>query len=375
MQNENVTIDGNLLRSRLNSSFSSYDYIKRPIIRPNPRQVDDVYAQYFKTKTQATNPLELDNSKNHISIEENVQKTAEQTYPKAKIDNQSDSDTNSDFTSSQTLSRLANNNISVAEPKTSHVLARTLVSKPKRFTTKHFKFNYSFALKLAAVLFIIAGGYLGYSGWQANKQSVQQASNLTKLANSIYGGSSSNMTANPKVPNNTQIHKVLSTVKPTAAQLSSFVASPNDPKYLNIPSIGVHTTISPVGLLSNGALGTPYNVYYTDWYNQSALPGQPGAELIDGHVSSWTSKGVFYYIDKLVPGDTIQVVNGAGKDFNYVVVKSQIYPANSVDMNAAVTPINSAYPGLNLITCTGQVIPNTSLFNERIIVFAELTSS
>ena len=40
-------------------------------------------------------------------------------------------------------------------------------------------------------------------------------------------------------------------------------------------------------------------------------------------------------------------------------------------MQAAITPIDPTVSGLNLITCTGQVIPGTSLFNERVIVFAK----
>jgi hypothetical protein len=40
-------------------------------------------------------------------------------------------------------------------------------------------------------------------------------------------------------------------------------------------------------------------------------------------------------------------------------------------MTAALSPINPHKPGLNLITCTGNVIAGTNEFSERIIVFAE----
>ena len=43
-------------------------------------------------------------------------------------------------------------------------------------------------------------------------------------------------------------------------------------------------------------------------------------------------------------------------------------------MQAAVAPITPDVYGLNLITCTGQVIKGTSLFNERVIVFAQETT-
>jgi sortase (surface protein transpeptidase) len=120
-----------------------------------------------------------------------------------------------------------------------------------------------------------------------------------------------------------------------------------------------------------GALETPANVYDTAWFNQSALPGQPGAMLIDGHVSSWTTHGVFYGLKTLVAGDTIEVQRGDGTDFMYKVVRTQVYSAFSVDMKAALAPIVAGRSGLNLITCTGEVIPGTNEFNQRVMVFAE----
>jgi LPXTG-site transpeptidase (sortase) family protein len=118
-------------------------------------------------------------------------------------------------------------------------------------------------------------------------------------------------------------------------------------------------------------LATPPNVFETGWYNQSAKPGQQGAMLIDGHVSSWTTNGVFYGLKDLKPGDTMQVQTGAGKIYTYRVMASQTYPSTKVDMQAALTPISPGKPGLNLITCDGQVEAGTSQFNERIIVFTE----
>src|ERR1019366_6494106 len=124
------------------------------------------------------------------------------------------------------------------------------------------------------------------------------------------------------------------------------------------------------GVTTTGALATPSNIYNAAWYNESAAPGQPGAMLVDGHVSSWTAHGVFYGLDTLAAGDKIQVERGDGQIFNYQVIKSEVYNSDDVDMNAAITPVDLTKPGLNLITCAGDVIPGTSEFNKRIIVFA-----
>jgi hypothetical protein len=40
-------------------------------------------------------------------------------------------------------------------------------------------------------------------------------------------------------------------------------------------------------------------------------------------------------------------------------------------MAEAMAPVVSGKQGLNLITCTGDVIPGTNHFNERIVVFTE----
>jgi hypothetical protein len=41
-------------------------------------------------------------------------------------------------------------------------------------------------------------------------------------------------------------------------------------------------------------------------------------------------------------------------------------------MAAALSPINPAKPGLNLITCSGQVVKGTNEFNKRTVVFTEI---
>jgi LPXTG-site transpeptidase (sortase) family protein len=162
-----------------------------------------------------------------------------------------------------------------------------------------------------------------------------------------------------------------STVKPSAATVANYAVAPNLPRYLDIPELGVHARVLSLGILASGALATPNNVHDVGWYNSSSQPGQPGAMLLDGHVSSWTTNGVFYGIKKLKAGDLMKVTRGDGVAFTYRVVKTQLYDADTVDMNAAVRPITPGKPGLNLITCTGQVKPGTSEFKQRVMVFTE----
>lgn len=162
-----------------------------------------------------------------------------------------------------------------------------------------------------------------------------------------------------------------STVRPTSQQISQYTVAPALPRYLKIPKLNVSARVLQVGLNASGAIGTPNNVFDTAWYTGSAKPGQPGATLIDGHISSWTTHGVFYNLGQLNPGDTLQIVRGDGAVITYQVVRTQIYNVNNVDMKAVLSPVTTGQPGLNLISCTGQWQKSTNEFNERIVVFAQ----
>jgi LPXTG-site transpeptidase (sortase) family protein len=167
-----------------------------------------------------------------------------------------------------------------------------------------------------------------------------------------------------------------SSVRPKAQTVTSYAVPPTDPKYINIPAIGVaKTRIIQLGLLSNGSIAVPDNIYDTGWYNGSAKPGQNGAMFIYGHVSSWTANGVFYNLKKLKPGDTITVIRGDNTSYTYQVMQTRVYAYNAVPMNIVLAPVDSSKPGLNLMTCTGQIIKGTSEFNQRLVVYASLISS
>ncbi len=221
------------------------------------------------------------------------------------------------------------------------------------------------ALTVIAIIFISFGTYLTIAGWQSYNVVKKQAASLTTMANKL--SKNTNDTKNST--------GAISTTPINHQTLADYVVAPNRPRYIIIPKLNVDARVLSVGVTSTGALGTPYNVFDTAWYNQSALPGQQGAMLIDGHVSSWTAHGVFYGLHTLVAGDIIKIVRGDGTVFTYKVITKKFYPANKVNMQAAMTPIVSGQPGLNLITCTGHVYPGTSLFNERVVVFATQISS
>jgi sortase A len=167
-----------------------------------------------------------------------------------------------------------------------------------------------------------------------------------------------------------------SSVKPAAKAVAAYSVPSTDPKYLSIPAINVSKTrVIQLGLTKSSQIAVPDNIYDAGWYNGSARPGQSGAMFIYGHVSSWTANGVFYNLKKLKAGDTIAVTAGNDKIYTYQVAYSKVYPYDQVPMNTVLAPASTDTPGLNLMTCTGQVIKGTSEFNERLVVYTNLVRS
>jgi hypothetical protein len=160
------------------------------------------------------------------------------------------------------------------------------------------------------------------------------------------------------------------TTKSSDDEFKSHQVAPDAPRYIFIPKISVRAMVKPVGMTPGNQIASPRNVYDVGWFTGGAKPGQPGAMVVDGHISSWETRGVFYNLKDLRPEDHITIERGDGVVLTYEVVRSQIYDATSVDMAAALNPVTADKPGLNLISCTGKVIKNSNEFDKRIVVFS-----
>lgn len=159
--------------------------------------------------------------------------------------------------------------------------------------------------------------------------------------------------------------------KPRQTDFDKYQVAPDAPRYIFIPDIDVKAMVKQVGITPDNHIEAPRNIFDAGWFNQSARPGSTDAVLMAGHVSSWDSPGVFYQLKKLKPDNTIIIERGDGTRLHYAVVKKLNYPADNVDMEAALKPVNPGRPGLNLITCGGRIIKGTNEFDQRVVVFAE----
>jgi sortase (surface protein transpeptidase) len=161
-----------------------------------------------------------------------------------------------------------------------------------------------------------------------------------------------------------------STEKPKPSEFDSYTVAPDHPRYLFIPTLSIKAMIKPIGLTKDNRIDVPKNAFDVGWYTPSAKPGQSGVLVIDGHVSGGAVPGIFYNLNSLQIGDTTTLERGDGTQYIYRIVKKQEYSVNNVDMTAVLTPISNR-PGLNLITCTGNVIKGTNNYDKRLVVFTE----
>ena len=217
---------------------------------------------------------------------------------------------------------------------------------------KHRRATPAVLTGMAIVLFAV-GAFVAANGLQANKMVKAQAQHIESKQTNASGSTTS---TSPKPAE-----------KPST---STYNVAPDMPKFFTVNKINIFARIIPLGLTKSGALATPNNVYDVGWYSGSSKPGQPGTALMDGHVSSWTNKGVFYNIKTLRAGDKIQITMGDNTVLNYTVTGSQVYDKDKVDMNKAMTSSVTGKNGLNFITCTGKYNASEDQFAQRIVVFA-----
>lgn len=163
---------------------------------------------------------------------------------------------------------------------------------------------------------------------------------------------------------------------PAVVGLGTSFREPMKPVRLIIPAIGVNANIQSVGLFWNGdgEMGIPTNFTDVAWYNGGPLPGMPGSAVIDGHLDGRNiEKAVFYNLGNLKPGDLVEVVDAGGATWQFQVVRLATY-----DYNATTTDIfagDASRARLNLITCAGDWVKSQKLYNKRIVVFTELTTT
>lgn len=241
--------------------------------------------------------------------------------------------------------------VAVREPAS--ISATTPQKRPKHRAHRVRLAKAPLLLYVCAGVLFIAGGYVAFSSLRTDSHVKAQVKQLQKASASAE---SDTPTAE----------------KPSTAAVSGYAVAPNLARYLDIPKLSVHARVIPLGVKSDNTLKAPRNGYDVGWYDASSRPGENGAMLIDGHSNVLGKRAVFAKLGKLAVGDELKVTRGDGKVFSYRVRTVEIVDNKKVDMSSLLISADTAKPGLNLITCAGDVIPGTLHLDKRALVRAVL---
>lgn len=146
------------------------------------------------------------------------------------------------------------------------------------------------------------------------------------------------------------------------------------PVSLDIPAIGVHSTLQYLGLTEQGTLEVPapgplYNE--AAWYKYSPTPGSLGSSVISGHVDSAAQgPSVFFNLGDLRPGDEVLVTRADGLVAIFRVDGVRHYPKD--DFPTRLVYGTTDHAALRLITCGGPFDFATGHYVDNIVVFASL---
>lgn len=143
------------------------------------------------------------------------------------------------------------------------------------------------------------------------------------------------------------------------------------PYKIKIDAINVDTYVERVGVAKDGTMDVPKNIFNTAWFGEGGFrPGALGNAVIAGHLDAPGVKAVFWDLDKLKPGDKVEVTDFNGQKLTFEVTGSQIYSYNNAPLLDIFGP--SAQPRLNLITCIGAFDQSRLSYDKRLVVFSKL---
>jgi len=143
------------------------------------------------------------------------------------------------------------------------------------------------------------------------------------------------------------------------------------PARVQIPGIGVDSTLMALGLQDDGMLEVPPNGFPAGWYTGAPTPGELGPAVIAGHVHWDGRPGVFARVAEVRPDDKITVVRKTGSVAFFRVTRVEQYAKDRFPTDEVYSDLDHA--GLRLITC-GGLDTQTGSYEDNVVVFADLVA-
>jgi Sortase domain len=145
------------------------------------------------------------------------------------------------------------------------------------------------------------------------------------------------------------------------------------PVRVQIPAIGVDSTLMELGLRADGSMEVPAEGFPAGWYSGAPTPGERGPAVIAGHVDWRGQPGVFFHLRKLDPGDEVTVAREDGSAAVFRVTRVEQFPKKGFPTGVVYGDIDHA--GLRLITCGGSFDRQAHSYEDNVVAFADLVDA
>ena len=150
-------------------------------------------------------------------------------------------------------------------------------------------------------------------------------------------------------------------------------AGMSPPARVAIPSIGVDSSLQPLGLQADNTLQSPTAWGQAGWYAGGVRPGDPGPAVIAGHVDSRSGPAVFFRLRELRAGADVYITTQSGKTLHFVVDTSQRFSKDRFPTEAVYGAQD--HPELRLVTCGGEFDKLHRQYRGNVVVYATFTAS
>ncbi|MDL2217635.1 class F sortase [Christensenellaceae bacterium OttesenSCG-928-M15] len=120
--------------------------------------------------------------------------------------------------------------------------------------------------------------------------------------------------------------------------------------------------------IEDGTIGTVNSATLAAWYNGSAMPGDDGNCIINGHVSWRGDKGVFAYLKSMSIGEEVVIKRA---DDSYVYYRATLIEEHPYDDFPQEFLKTGGETRLTLITCKGDYDRDAGTSLTRVVVECE----
>jgi LPXTG-site transpeptidase (sortase) family protein len=143
--------------------------------------------------------------------------------------------------------------------------------------------------------------------------------------------------------------------------------TPTPPARVVVPGVGIDAALEPVGVDEERRLVVP-PPERAGWFDGRPVPGERGPAVLVGHVDSREGPAVFHGLDRVRPGDLIEVVDADGALVRFEVERIEVVEKTDFPTADVYDPVDRAE--LRLITCGGPFDHETRSYRDNVIVFA-----